>query len=282
MGGWIKFYRKIRTNPIFNDLQLYRLWSICLMEASHKEHDQPVGKQVVRLDPGQFVTGRYDLKDMYNNGLKQNERVGESTVWRWLKGLENRGYLTINSNSKFSLISIVKWRDYQGEDEKNEQQDEQQNEQQVNSKWTASGQQVDTNKNGNKGKNGEKDKDISTEIRNFRSRYDPELLKLIDLYFDFIKETRKSKKISESIVLKVYEQFARYSPVRIEYAIKAHTSNPQNGKAKEEYTFGILRNCTEEEAAKRLPQMGNQNGFGNKQGYDFDEMARRLKEQNGR
>ncbi len=69
--GWIKLHRKIMDNPIFNDFQLYRLWSICLLEATHKDREQPVGKQIVKLEPGQFVTGRYDLHELYNRGLKR-------------------------------------------------------------------------------------------------------------------------------------------------------------------------------------------------------------------
>lgn len=77
MVGWIKLHRKIRSNPIFNDPQLLRLWLICLTEASHTEHDQIVGRQTVKLKPGDFVTGRFALMDMYNTGLKSKDRVKE-------------------------------------------------------------------------------------------------------------------------------------------------------------------------------------------------------------
>jgi hypothetical protein len=99
----------------------------------------------------------------------------------------------------------------------------------------------------------EKDiKDISAEIFNFRSRYSPELLNVLDSYLDFIAGTRKSKKISDGILIKIYSQFSKYSFKRVEYAIKTHLGNEQYSKAKEEYTFGIMRNTTETEAERKL------------------------------
>ncbi|MFD2334746.1 DUF4373 domain-containing protein [Cohnella sp. GCM10020058] len=95
-------------------------------------------------------------------------------------------------------------------------------------------------------------KDISAEISDFRSRYSPELLKKIDNYLQFIAETRKSKKISESVVHKIMTYFAKYSPVRVEYAILTHMATESKRSAKEEYTFGIVKNSTEEEATKKL------------------------------
>lgn len=145
MSGWISLHRKIRQNPVFNDVQLLRLWLICLMEASHKEHKILVGKQTVELKIGQFVTGRFELGSKYNDGLKKEDRVSESTVWRWLKTLENLEFLHINSNTKFSLCTVVKWSDYQNV--------EQQNEQPMNSRRTADEQPMTTNNNGNKGNN---------------------------------------------------------------------------------------------------------------------------------
>lgn len=160
MEGWIKLHRKIMSNPIFNDLQLYRLWSICLMSASHKELEQAVGKQVVRLKPGQFVTGRFALSEAYNKGLPKSDKVSDMTVWRWLKTLESRSYVSIQMFSKFSVVTIDNWGVYQGEGEEIVQQNEQVFEQQVFSKCSTSVQQVFTNKNVKNyknEKNGEKD-----------------------------------------------------------------------------------------------------------------------------
>lgn len=141
--GWIRLHRKVRDNPIFNDLQLFRLWIICLTEASHKAYEQPVGRQVVSLEPGQFVTGRFDLHELYNRGLKRSEKVAEYTVWRWLQSLEKQEFVSIKSHNKFSVVTVVNWDFYQS----NEQENEQQNEQVVSNKRAANEQQMSTNNN---------------------------------------------------------------------------------------------------------------------------------------
>lgn len=142
MQGYIKLYRKIRENPIFNDMELFRLWMICLTEATHKERDQIVGRQTVRLLPGDFVTGRFALQDMYNHGLKREQQKSPATLWRWIETLEKGDFLIIKSSNKFSVISILNWHKYQFS--------EQENEQQVSNKRATSEQQVSTNNNDNK------------------------------------------------------------------------------------------------------------------------------------
>ena len=121
--GWIKLHRSIRDNDIFNDPQLLRLWIICLTEASHKEREQLVGKQVVHLMPGQFITGRFAINELYNNGLEPKDKVkGEKTIYRWLESLESAGYLTIKKTTKYSVVSITNWDYYQRNDQQSDQQ----------------------------------------------------------------------------------------------------------------------------------------------------------------
>lgn len=139
MKGWIKLHRKIRQNPIFNDPQLFRLMIICLTEATHKDHEQLVGNQIVNLHPGQFVTGRFDLNAMYHSGLSRKEMVSDKTVWRWLKKLESVDFLTIKTTNKFSIISIKNWSLYQNVDQDNVQQ--------MSNKSPTDVQQMSTNKN---------------------------------------------------------------------------------------------------------------------------------------
>jgi DnaD/phage-associated family protein len=129
------------NNPVWQDSKLLKLWMLCLLEASHKDHEQLVGKQIIKLQPGQFVTGRFSLEKSYNDGVKKSEKVPESTLWRWLKFLETNDFLNIKSTTKYSVVTIKNWNLYQP------------NEQQMNNKWTANEQQVNTNNNGNKGNN---------------------------------------------------------------------------------------------------------------------------------
>ena len=150
MQGWIKLHRKIMSNPIWQNPYHFKLWSYCLMKASHKEHEQMVGNQIVKLSPGEFVTGRTSLADDLNRGMKPKERQSELSWWRYLKMLEKLEMLNIKSTTKYSVVSIAKWSEYQ--------LDEQQTEQQMNSKCTTDEQQMNTNKNVKNGKNAKNEK----------------------------------------------------------------------------------------------------------------------------
>ena len=141
MQGWIKLHRKLLENPIFNDPHLLKLWVYCLLKATHKEHKQIVGKQMVELQPGQFVTGRFILAKEYNRDAKPNDVVSDRTLWRWMKFLEESEFLSIKSTTKYSVVTINNWDKYQD------------NDQQMSSKCPSNVQQVSTNKNGKNEKN---------------------------------------------------------------------------------------------------------------------------------
>jgi len=135
--GWISLHRKVMDNPIYSNAFMLKLWIHCLMKASHKEHDQLVGNQMVKLEPGQFVTGRNALADEFNKGAKKDEVISAITLWRWLKNFEEWQMLNIKTTTKYSVVTVVKWNEHQ------------QREQQVNNKRTTDEQQVNTNNNVN-------------------------------------------------------------------------------------------------------------------------------------
>lgn len=174
MSGWIKLHRKIKENPIFANSDMFKLWALCLIKATHKEHDQLVGNQMVKLLPGEFVTGRHELASEFNEGVKPSEKVSPSTVWRYMKNFEKWQMLNIKPGNKFSVISITNWFEYQ------------QSEQQVNSKRTANEQQVNTNKNVKNEKNEKKN--------NKRLVFDESHMKLAQLMWKFVQRNAPDMK----------------------------------------------------------------------------------------
>ena len=78
--SWIKLYRKLLDSPIFENEKALKVWIWCLVKATHTEREQLVGKQMVHLEKGQFVTGRKKASEE----LKMKER----TVYDYLKLLE--------------------------------------------------------------------------------------------------------------------------------------------------------------------------------------------------
>ncbi|MBW3114219.1 replication protein [Bacillus sp. MCCB 382] len=121
------------------------------MKATHKEHDQLVGNKIITLQPGEFVTGRSSLSEDLNKGMKPKMKQSEISWWRYLNNLEQWGMLNIKKTNKYSVVSIVKWGDYQ------------ETEQQVNNNRTTDEQQMNTNKNVKNVKN-EKKKDTRKQV----------------------------------------------------------------------------------------------------------------------
>lgn len=124
---WIKLYRKLLVSPIFENEKALKVWIWCMLKATHIKRDQLVGKQIVHLEKGQFVTGRKKASDEL--------RMKDRTVYDYFKLLEELHMISINSNNKFSVITVEKWEDYQGI------------KQQDNNETTTNQQQINTNKN---------------------------------------------------------------------------------------------------------------------------------------
>lgn len=139
-------------NPIWADPNYLKLWIYCLFKASHQEHDQLVGNQVVKLQRGQFVTGRFSLASDLNKGVKPDQQLSEKTWSRYLKNLEKWQMLTIKVTNKFSVITIDKYDFYQGVFNKTDHQTDQQ----LTSSCPTDDQQLTTNNNVNKGNKGNK------------------------------------------------------------------------------------------------------------------------------
>lgn len=120
---------------------MLKLWILCLTKASHKESRFIFNGQEIAVSSGQFVTGRAVIEKEFNEGVPRDQQVVGRTLWRWLKRFEKEEMLSIKSTTKYSVISINKWDEYQGSD------------QQVSSGRPSTVQQVSTYKNEKNDKN---------------------------------------------------------------------------------------------------------------------------------
>ncbi|NSQ86694.1 DnaD domain-containing protein [Enterococcus faecalis] len=139
--GYVKLYRKVMDSFVWTNPYMYKLWNLCLMKASHENRKFLFNGKEIWLNSGEFVTGRDAITFEMNKGVKREHQVNSGSVWRWLKRFEKEGMLNIKSTTKYSVISINNWDDYQA------------SEHQVNIKRTTSEQQVHTNKNEKNDKN---------------------------------------------------------------------------------------------------------------------------------
>lgn len=123
MQGWIKIHRKIGDNQIFKDPFFLKLWMMCLLKAAHKPYRQLVGRKMVPVGIGQFITGVDSITDEFNNGIiEKKNKKSSSTVWRMLHVLEQEQMIQITSYTRFSIVTVVNWSEYQTEAESSLQQ----------------------------------------------------------------------------------------------------------------------------------------------------------------
>ena len=103
--GWVKVYRKMQDNPLSKKPLYCHLWTHCLLLAQHEETSFIWNNKKIVLKAGQFVTGRKKLSELTG--------IGESSVERILKYLETEQQITQEKTTKFRIITIVKWDEYQ-------------------------------------------------------------------------------------------------------------------------------------------------------------------------
>lgn len=186
---WIKLYRKLLKSPIFDNEKALKIWIWCLLKATHKDRNQLVGLQIVKLKNGQFVFGR--------KKASEELKMKESTIYKYISLLKKLQMIDIKSNNKFSVVSIEKWESYQT------------NEVKGNNKGTTKEQQRNTNKNVKNVKNKKeicKEKSIEEEIKKFTQNKE-----LIKTFLEFI-EYRKSKKkeLTDLALKKILNKFKEW------------------------------------------------------------------------
>ena len=100
-SGYIKVYRKLLTSAVFENEKLLKIWIWCLIRANWFEAPCMFEGKELHLDRGTFITGRYTGAEQCN--------MNPSTFWKCIKKLEEIGNLTLKSDNKKTLITIVNY-----------------------------------------------------------------------------------------------------------------------------------------------------------------------------
>ncbi|MFD1394439.1 phage replisome organizer N-terminal domain-containing protein [Kroppenstedtia eburnea] len=80
---------------------------------------------------------------------------------------------------------------------------------------------------------------------------------LLVKYINCLRLTRKTARISQSIILSHWERWQQFPPVVVQYAMYIHLT--KHDDKKEEYTLGIMRNTDEHEANRKMSLLKNKN-----------------------
>lgn len=102
--GYIKLHRKILDNGIFENAELLKVFVWCILKAN----SEPAVVYGRSLKAGQFVTGRVTAAEEL--------RLPPSTVYDRMQRLQKMKYIKIDSNTKNSKVTVLKYKTYQGYD----------------------------------------------------------------------------------------------------------------------------------------------------------------------
>jgi hypothetical protein len=134
--GYIKLHRKVLEKGWLKNPKLWSFWCYCLMKATHQEHDQIIGHQVIHLLPGQFIFGLNQASKDLNQSIQSIR-----THINFCSKVEQN--LTIQPTNKYSIITIVNWDTYQSK----EIIDNNQTNKQLTNNQQTTNKQLTTNKN---------------------------------------------------------------------------------------------------------------------------------------
>jgi len=128
-NGWIKLHRKLLESPLILKPTYFALWVVLLLLANHKPKRFIWNNKDTLIKEGQLLTGR--------KALSKQIRVPESTIEDILKYLETQHQIRQQKTTKYRIITILKWSEYQD----------------TTANPTTEQQQSDTNKNDKNDKN---------------------------------------------------------------------------------------------------------------------------------
>lgn len=118
MQGWIKLHRKILENEIWHDVTTFRLFTLLLLQAVHKDGVKVKG---IELKRGQYLRSYSKLaEDLEYKEKRGYKKVSKSTVLRSVKKLVDEGIVSVNETEYGTVFTILKYHEYQGVDDDNE------------------------------------------------------------------------------------------------------------------------------------------------------------------
>lgn len=184
--GWIKLHRQIIDSPVFAHPTALKIWVWCLCRASHKDShvllDVGGSFTTVFVKRGQFLFGRHKAEESLG--------IDGSTIYKWMQKFEGTmDMIKIESNNKYSIVTILNFNEFQSQENVEVAAEEQQR----NNSVTTEEQQRNTYKNA---KNVKNDKNISERANDFYSDLTPFVgtygKDLIRQFYDYWTEKNKT------------------------------------------------------------------------------------------
>jgi len=205
LEGWLRLYRKSIKSSIFENPFYWKVWCWCLLKASYKNINFPLNGMDMKLYEGQFITG-IKKACLELNTTPQKYR----TAMGYLKSTYR---VTIKTTTRFSVITVLKWREHQ--------YDNTQSNKQITNKQQTNNKPITTYKNIKNIKNiKEEEPSKKTLIKQYVDKYSNlDLEEEWDKFEDYNRDIRKTPVRSASMAwrnwLKKAEEFRQTSPEAI-------------------------------------------------------------------
>jgi hypothetical protein len=95
---------------VFQDAYAFKAWNYILLCAAYREYSKPCKGRMVSLLPGQLIYGRPEWSRILN--------IPEGRLRNLIDLLEQDRMITLKTvGRRYSVISVVNWEQYQGNDE---------------------------------------------------------------------------------------------------------------------------------------------------------------------
>lgn len=159
MEGWIKLHRQLLNWEWYDEPDTFRLFLHCLLKANHK--DSNYRGQIVKA--GSFLTSRELLSN--ETGLSI-QKVRTS-----LERLELTKEVTTKKSKKGTVLQIVKYSSYQGDNQQDNQQSNQSSNQIATNKQPTVNQNLTTNNNDKNEKNEKNNKIEASQIKSLKEKF---------------------------------------------------------------------------------------------------------------
>jgi hypothetical protein len=108
MKGYIQLHRGLLDSAIFASEKGLKIWVWLLLKASYKGRHISVkigkGESIVTIQRGELMFGRFAAEEQIG--------IDGSTIYKWIKKMEQMEMVTINSNSHYTIISICNYDQY--------------------------------------------------------------------------------------------------------------------------------------------------------------------------
>lgn len=244
-NGFIKIYRQMVNWEWYQDLNVFRLFTHLLLTVNYEDKKW----QGITIPRGSKVTSLNHLAEETGLSVRQ-VRVA-------LNKLKMTNEVTSKTTNKYTLISVVKYSDFQDNKKTNDKQDDKQNDKRVTNERQTNDKQMTTMKEDiKKDKKEKKDKEIKNIYGEFQN------VKLTASELEKLKETFGTTKtdkaitfLDEYIAEKNYKSASHYLAIRRWVINAVDTKEPKQGYKKDKgldylkelYQEEVLKNDTRKE-----------------------------------